>query len=258
MMRSQKFPYSSPFLQCVPVLRDNYSWLIWREGRVIIIDPGEAAPIKKILEESPYFEGVEAILITHHHHDHVGGVEELMRTYSTHLYGPENTMPQPEHLFQGGEILSLLLYKIHVFPTPGHAHLHLSYYFEEIPALFSGDVLFSGGCGRLLEGTAEELFHSLRFYDALPQETLLCAGHEYTETNMRFIAYYRENLPLLKELLDGKEEIFEGFYEKVKLLRQKLLPTLPSSLSLERAINPFLLARTPEELAELRHLKDNF
>lgn len=258
-MMTHKTPYpfrsvKSLSIQAVPVLRDNYSWLIWREGRVIIIDPGEAAPIKKLLEATPHFQAVEAILITHHHHDHVGGVEELMQIYPMRLYGPENIVPKAEFLLHGMEILSLLSYKIHVFPTPGHAIGHLSYYFEEIPALFSGDVLFSGGCGRLLEGTAEELFHSLRLYDALPQETLLCAGHEYTEANLKFIAHYKNELGLL----EGQEVFFRQYCDYVRSLRQESKATLPSCLAIERVINPFLLAKTIEDFAKLRALKDHF
>lgn len=256
----------------VSVLSDNYAWFLYQNDKdcnirvqpghqaghgraVLVVDPGEAAPIERMLGK----DHLQAILITHHHYDHVGGAEVLRQKYNIPVYGPENIRPGPDIVLKGGEILSLAGYHIRVLATPGHAVGHLSYFVEEIPALFSGDALFSGGCGRLFEGTAEEMFESLHHYDGLPDETLLCAGHEYTQANMAFIAALAEAGKIPGSPDDSD---FSGVFERrrniVARLRRDHLPTLPVTLGEERRINPFLLARNVDEFAELRRLKDMF
>lgn len=231
-------------IQPVLVLKDNYTWLIHSKQRgAIVVDPGEAAPVVNALGRGP----LEAILLTHYHRDHTAGAEALKQQYGAEIYGPDNVSTPLDHPVQGGETFQISGIKVQVLSTPGHATGHVSYVLPEVPALFSGDVLFSGGSGRLFDGTAEDLFKSLRLYDVLPDQTLLCAGHEYTLANMKFIAAQGEN-----------SEVFQKRYVEVEFLRNKNKSTLPVSLGVERQTNPFLRASSAEELARLRRLKDEF
>ncbi|WP_202405347.1 hydroxyacylglutathione hydrolase [Saccharibacter sp. 17.LH.SD] len=231
-------------IQPIPVLKDNYTWFVRSsDGRGILIDPGEAAPVEAVVNDNP----IEAIFLTHHHADHIAGANALRERYGAAVYGPSNAYATLDHILQGGETLTVAGIAIHVLASPGHAVGHLSYVLPEVPALFCGDVLFSGGSGRLLEGTAEELYRSLRAYDSLSDETLVCAGHEYTASNMAFIAS-----------LGIETEAFRKRRDEVTALRAKGLPTLPVTLGIERKTNPFLQAKDSQEFARLRQLKDHF
>ncbi|UMM63542.1 hydroxyacylglutathione hydrolase [Aristophania vespae] len=230
-------------IESIPVLNDNYAWHLYSSEAAIIFDPGEAAPIEAFLQDKP----LTAICITHHHADHLAGAVRLRERYKAPIYGPTNISHLADHLLKGGETLNFNDIKLQVYSSPGHAKGHITFYNEAIPALMSGDVLFSGGCGRLFEGTAAELFHSLRVFDHLPDQTLLCAGHEYTQSNMNFI-----------DSLGIKSEAFLQRKSKVEELRAKNKPTLPVTLGEERAYNPFLRAKTIEEFAHIRKLKDVF
>ncbi|WP_195805427.1 hydroxyacylglutathione hydrolase [Bombella favorum] len=229
-----------------PVLafQDNYIWFVRRNGGPwVVIDPGEAGPAEAALGD----EAPAAILLTHHHGDHVGGVAALKQRYDVPVYGPSD-VAGVDHPLKGGDEVSLAGLTFRVLATPGHTLDHLCYALDgQTPALFSGDTLFSGGSGRLFEGSAEQLFASFRQFDDLLDKTLLCPGHEYTQGNLKFIASLGRKTPAL-----------EARMAEVAALREEGQPSVPVPLGVERQTNPFLMAKTPEELARLRKQKDQF
>lgn len=236
--------------RAIPVLSDNYSWLLrdTETGCTAIVDPGEAAPIQSVLDA----EGgrLDLILLTHHHADHIGGTEALRARYKARVAGPASEqarMPALDIALHDGEHLSLGQSEGRVIAVPGHTRGHISYYFANPPTLFCGDTLFSLGCGRLFEGTAEQLFESLKRFADLPDGTLVCCGHEYTEGNSAFALYAEPDNAALKARV-----------AEVKRLRAEGRATVPSTLGEERATNPFLRAADVPTLARLRREKDTF
>ncbi|GBR68339.1 hydroxyacylglutathione hydrolase [Gluconobacter kanchanaburiensis] len=231
----------------IPVLSDNYAWLLTATGGArAIVDPGEARPIMDEIGEGR----LDMILLTHHHVDHTAGAEALRERYGAKVYGPREArarLPRLDHDVEDGDSFPLDGVQVQVLSTPGHAVGHVSYVVSEIPALFCGDVLFSLGCGRLLEGTAQELFDSLHRYDSLPDNTLVCAGHEYTRSNLAFALHVDPNNTALKARAGEVERLLEAGR-----------PTLPVTLGVERRTNPFLLAPDVETFARLRREKDTF
>lgn len=249
-------------LNSIPAFQDNYIWVLTNnENRCLIVDPGEAAPVLKAIAE--YHWVPEAILLTHHHQDHVGGVKELLQHFpQLVVYGPAETQDKgTTHIVKDGDIALVLGHEFKVIATPGHTLGHICYFSK--PYLFCGDTLFSGGCGRLFEGTASQMYQSLNKLSALPDDTLVCCAHEYTLSNMKFA------LSILPHDLS-----INDYYRKVKELRAKNQITLPVILKNERQINVFLrtedidlinvineetLLQQPEErFAWLRSKKDRF
>lgn len=221
-------------LNSIPAFQDNYIWVLSNDqGHCVIVDPGEAAPVLSAIEENQWQP--QAILLTHHHHDHVGGVKELRQRFpDVVVYGPEETQDKgATKCVVEGDMLILLGYEFSVFATPGHTLGHVSYY--TTPYLFCGDTLFSGGCGRLFEGTADQMYQSFQKINALPGETVICCAHEYTLANMKFA----------QQILPGDVAI-EDYLNKVKQLRAKNHPTLPVTLENERRINVFLRTEDPD------------
>ena len=246
----------------IPAFQDNYIWvLVDNDRRCVIVDPGESAPVLDAIKENGWQP--EAILLTHHHNDHTGGVPEL-RAHFPHLvvYGPAETQDKgTTQVVQEGENIHIREWEFSVFATPGHTLGHLCFYSK--PYLFCGDTLFSGGCGRLFEGTPEQMYQSLQKINALPDETVICCAHEYTLGNMKFA------VSLLPE-----DRAIQDYYHKVKELRAKNQKTLPVILKNERQINLFLrtddidlinkinqetnLQQPEQRFAWLRSKKDNF
>lgn len=228
----------------IKALKDNYVWLVQDGAEAcVVIDPGEAAPVEEVLSG----QALTAILLTHHHADHIGGAEALQQRYQVPVYGPKD-IAVVDHPLVGGESVQLGELSLRVLATPGHTLDHLVYVLEgDKPALFSGDTLFSAGSGRLFEGTAEQLFKSLRQFDGLADSTLVCPGHEYTEGNLAFVAS-----------LGNETEALRVRTQDVKVLRAEGLPSVHVPLGVERKVNPFLMAGSGEELARLRALKDQF
>ncbi|WP_336761070.1 hydroxyacylglutathione hydrolase [Asaia sp. VD9] len=235
-------------IKAIPFARDNYAWLLKdpQTGTVAVVDPGESGPVMNAIGEGR----LDLILLTHHHDDHIGGAEALRQKYGARIAGAEADqarLPPLDLLLHDEDRIAIGHDLGEVIATPGHARGHIAFYFRSVPALFCGDTLFSLGCGRLLEGTAQELFDSLKRFAPLPDETLVCCGHEYTESNAAFaLAQTPDDAALKQRVAD------------VKALCAENRATVPVRLGVERQTNPFLKARDVAEFAALRHAKDNF
>ena len=229
----------------LPAFSDNYIWMLHDGRQALVIDPGEAAPVFAALERHAL--QLQSILITHHHSDHVGGVAALRAATGAQVWGPaRETLPEPVTRVQGGDQVDVLGGPWQVIDVPGHTAGHIAFYSATAlpePVVFCGDTLFSGGCGRLFEGTPAQMQQSLDALSALPDTTQVCCAHEYTLSNLRFaLAVEPNNAALLHHM-----EHCEG-------LRAQGQPTLPSSMVLERSINPFLRTReTTVATAAHRH-----
>jgi hydroxyacylglutathione hydrolase len=237
-------------IRAIPCLSDNYIWLLRDEasGAVAVCDPGEAGPAAAAIREGG--GRLDLILLTHHHGDHVGGVEALKAEFDGKVVGNEadaRRLPPLDVAVRPGGTVDLGESRADVIDTPGHTRGHIAYAFEKNQVLLCGDTLFSLGCGRLLEGTAEEMFRSLRALDALPGEMLVCCGHEYTESNARFALS-----------VDGGNAALHAMAAAATALRRDGKPTVPTTLAREREANPFLRAPDAARFAELRTAKDNF
>ncbi|WP_404399583.1 hydroxyacylglutathione hydrolase [Idiomarina seosinensis] len=212
----------------VKAFDDNYIWIIQptAEKRVIVVDPGDAAPVKEWLEQ--HQATVDSYFITHHHWDHTDGLKPLLADHPAPAFGPANSDIEgvSEPLSEGDQVNRLGL-TFDIFETPGHTLDHIAFYTAGY--LFCGDTLFSGGCGRMFEGTPEQFVRSLSKLRQLPGNTRVFCAHEYTQANLTFAT-----------LVEPANTLLLGYLEKVKLMRQQKEITLPSSLQLELAINPFL------------------
>lgn len=226
----------------VPAFNDNYIWLLTMPGstEAFVVDPGDAAPVKAALEA----RGLEltGILVTHHHFDHVGGVAALREAYNPVVYGPENPAIEGiDHRLEAGDRIHVLDHLFEVLTVPGHTLDHIAYFHPgETPLLFCGDTLFAGGCGRLFEGTPQMMHESLQALAALPSATRVYCAHEYTLANLAFATAVEPNNQALAERL-----------EQANAMRQRDEPTVPSTLGLELATNPFLRCSEDELLASL-------
>ncbi|WP_392567111.1 hydroxyacylglutathione hydrolase [Utexia brackfieldae] len=248
-------------LSAIPALNDNYIWILSdSNNKTVIIDPSEATPVILFLRENQYQP--VAILLTHHHADHIGGVTDLLTAFpSIRIYGPKEVCQKliglPIQLITPDQIITELGLAFHIIATPGHTLGHVSYYSK--PYLFCGDVLFSGGCGRIFEGTPKQMFNTLNHLADLDNKTLICCAHEYTLSNLKFA----------HQILPNDGPIMTRLAE-VELLRKNQQMSLPTTLALEKKTNIFL--RCHEQVLQrqfsvedaqslfmvLRALKDNF
>ena len=226
-------------LEVVPVgaFKDNYVWTLRKGSRAAVVDPGDARPVLEYLSREKL--ELSAILATHHHADHVGGIAELRRLHDVPVYGPRGEpIPTLTHPVAEGDTVTVpaLDVSFSVLDIPGHTRAHIAYY--GAGALFCGDTLFACGCGRLFEGSAEQMYASLEKLRALPDETRVYCGHEYTLANIGFARHVE---PANESLLKREQQ--------ARGLREAGKPTLPSTLGEEKATNPFLRCREPAVVA---------
>lgn len=233
----------TPELLAVPCLTDNYAWL-WHDtatDTTVAIDVPEAAPLMRVLAEHGW--QLHYILLTHHHGDHIAGAEALAQATGAKLVGARadaHRLPLLDHPVVPGEVLHLGMEAVTVLEASGHTLGHVAYHLPGAGLLFSGDSLMSWGCGRLFEGTAAQMHATLARMAALPPETLICSGHEYTQANGRFALSLEPEAPALLARM-----------AQVVQLRAEGLPTLPVRLSEELATNPFLRGADPALIAAL-------
>jgi len=222
----------------IEAFQDNYIWAIRKgDDHCIIVDPGDAAPVVAFLQAQRL--RLAAILLTHHHVDHIGGVATLVERYHAEVYGPvDSRLPPLTRALEHGARLDLPVAGLcfQVIAVPGHTRSHIAYFGHG--TLFCGDTLFSLGCGRLFEGTAEQMQQSLDRLAALPANTRVYCAHEYTQANCRFAS-----------MVDPDNAKLQARKLEIEALRAERKPTLPSTLAAEIACNPFLRSRAPAIIA---------
>jgi len=251
----------------IPCLQDNYAYLLVKNGGAVLVDVPDAAPILEEVRKRGLL--VHTIWLTHHHDDHIQGVDAFLDGhedgYDVTLVGSKkdkHRLPECEHYFEDGDSYEFVGdHKAYILDVSGHTLGHIAFYVPDAKAAFTGDSLMALGCGRVFEGTFDQMWDSLSKLAALPPETTICSGHEYTEANGRFALTIEPNNPALLQRI-----------EQVKAARADGIPTVPSQLSEELATNPFLRAGLAEVkmllnmpdasdaavFAEIRRRKDSF
>jgi hydroxyacylglutathione hydrolase len=223
-------------LSALPAFADNYIWMLHDGTQAVVVDPGDAAPVLQALDTQGL--RLAGILVTHHHADHVGGVDALRPRLQGPVWGPaRERIPAPFVPLHDGDRIDVLGLRFGVLDVPGHTAGHIAYAQEgaaDAPLLFCGDTLFSAGCGRLFEGTPAQMHKSLSRLAALPADTRVCCTHEYTLSNLRFAL-----------AVEPGNAALTAYDARCRALRAQGRPTLPSSIGLERQINPFLRCSEP-------------
>ena len=237
-------------VEIIKCLQDNYSYLIINEKNqnACVVDPSEAKPIISLVEKKNI--NLKFILNTHHHHDHIGGNNDLKKKYGAKIVGfknDKNRIPDIDILVVNNQTWSNENFEAKIIHIPGHTSGHICFYFSKDKIAFTGDTLFSLGCGRIFEGTYEQMFDSLNKLKKLPSDTKIYCGHEYTLKNSIFCSHHEKNNKNLEK------KIFE-IEDKLK----NNMPTVPSTIGEELACNIFLRAKNLEDFSKLRDLKDNF
>lgn len=251
--------YQTP---CLWKVYQNYNYMIAKDSKAIVFDPGELGPILNTIEKNQL--EVEAIYLTHHHNDHVGAARSLASRFDCDLFGfdkDQKRLPLLTGTYQAEEVREILGHKASVMHLPGHTLGLCAFYFEDLNLLFSNDLIFSLGCGRVFEGSMEQMYESLNRVRCLPDATVVFASHEYTETNLNFGLTIFPQDPLLRQAATS-----------ILAQRQSNLPTVPVLLEFEKTHNPFLRwddvgirealelksAKDWEVFSEIRRLKDLF
>ena len=224
-------------LVALPAFDDNYIWMLHDGKRALVVDPGDADVVFEALKRLSL--RLETILVTHHHIDHTGGVDALRDTTGAMVFGPlTETMPEPIRRLEGGDKVQAMGLNFDVIDVPGHTSGHIAFYADSAdsaPLLFCGDTLFSGGCGRLFEGTPAQMLDSLTKLASLPSHTRVCCTHEYTLSNLKFASAVEPNNAALIH-----------YQAECVALREAKVPTLPSTIAKELQINPFLRSEQAE------------
>lgn len=235
-------------IKLIPILEDNYCYLIQSGDHIGLVDVGEAEPVLAYLKE----HGITPthLFSTHHHSDHIDGAEQLKRAYNLHHIAAEKDMNRIPTVDQGvleGDIIPFGDENFCVIETHGHTLNHINFYGENSKTLFSGDTLFVMGCGRLFEGTTNQMFESFEKLKALPDETAIYCGHEYTMANAAFCVATMPN-----------NEDIKKRYDEVKAIRKLEKPTIPSTIAEEKKTNVFMMANDAATFKQYRDSKDNF
>lgn len=239
----------NPILYPLPIFQDNYVWMIINPAKThcVVVDPGDGEAVHRYLVENKL--SLSAILITHHHFDHVGGIEFLLKHHTVSVYGPKNeSIPHCTHALSANDSIRLpdqdIIFK--VLETPGHTLGHIVYYSSEAGILLSGDTLFAAGCGRLFEGTATQLHDSLSVLAKLPGNTKVCCTHEYTLSNLSFALAVEPN-----------NQELQNRFQKVTDIRKSNQCSLPSTIELEQKTNPFLRCNQPEAIDNVKRYAEH-
>lgn len=226
-------------------LSDNYIWLYQKEQELVVIDPGEAQPVLDYLADHKD-EHLSAILLTHNHSDHTGGVKEIVAKYpDTAVYGPEECRAYAENVVHDGETIDLLDQVWEIISVPGHTNGHIAYLVDD--KVFCGDALFMAGCGRVFTGDYQAQYETVNKFSQLADDVKVYAAHEYSETNLRFA-----------NEVDPSNSAVEEALRKVRQQREKNEPTLPSTIEVEKEVNPFMRANDFDEFVQLRNKRDGF
>ncbi|MGF6693006.1 hydroxyacylglutathione hydrolase [Metapseudomonas resinovorans] len=239
-------------IDALPAFSDNYLWLLQdaENRRCAVVDPGDAGPVLAWLEAHPGWQLTD-ILVTHHHHDHIGGVARLKEACGARVLGPSREkIPSRDQALDEGDRVQVLGLEFQVIEVPGHTLGHIAYYHADAtqPLLFCGDTLFAAGCGRLFEGTPEQMHHSLTRLAALPVATRIYCTHEYTLSNLRFA-----------KAVEPTNRATATRFDEVTRLREQGGISLPSTIALELATNPFLRVTetSVKQMADERAGRDN-
>ena len=232
-------------IEPIKAFSDNYIWLVTTNEGSIVIDPGESINTLDLLKNKKMH--LSAVLITHHHFDHTGGISDLNKNNTLDVYGPNNDIESITKRVINGDVINVIGLSFEIIEIPGHTLDHIAYYSfnEGNPILFCGDTLFSGGCGRIFEGTHEQMHNSLERLKRLPKNTKIYCGHEYTESNFKFASE-----------VDPLNEDLQLRLNEVKELRKLGIPTLPITLESELKTNPFLRCDN-SDIQESIHKKFN-
>jgi len=237
-------------VEIIKCLKDNYSYLIINEknNNACVVDPSESNPLINFIENNNI--KLKFILNTHHHYDHVGGNNDLKKKYGAKVIGfkyDKKRIPDIDILVEDKQIWKSESFESKIIHIPGHTSGHICFYFIKEKIAFTGDTLFSLGCGRIFEGTYEQMYNSLCKLKNLPEDTKIYCGHEYTLQNSLFCSHHE------KDNKNLEKKIFE-----INTKLKKNLPTIPSTIKEELACNIFLRAKNLEDFSKLRDLKDNF
>ena len=242
-------------VHALPVLQDNIIWIWVCHQEAVVVDPAIAAPVERWLQDRQL--NLIAILQTHHHADHIGGTPDLLKVWPAAevvaARADRTRIPFQTVSVKDGDRFDLFGNNVQVFDVAAHTAAHIAFFIPEAlpspsrPLLFCGDTLFSAGCGRLFEGTPAQMHRAMRIFDSLPDDTLVCCAHEYTEGNLRWALEQRPT-----------DSAIEHRYRDVQSRRSRGELSLPSSIAMERLTNLFMRAESVEELAALRHHKDHW
>tara|TARA_Y100000992_G_scaffold65994_1_gene40758 strand:+ start:151 stop:879 length:729 start_codon:yes stop_codon:yes gene_type:complete len=225
----------------IPAYTDNYIWVMQSGSDISVIDPGDASPVLDLIKKNDL--NLVDILLTHHHFDHVGGTLQLKQQISGKVYGPFGDIEGIDIHVAEDDRVETLGYEFSVLETPGHTLDHIAYIENKKQLVFCGDTLFSAGCGRVFEGTFEQMHNSIQKLNQLDSETIIYCAHEYTQSNLKFVNSIINDDFIKQYASEVNQKIQDGFI------------SLPTKLKLERKINPFLLDNLPTDLKSLSPLK---